>query len=80
MQSFMVDNDFSKERAVVVGVKYRVTFDKKKSIMSMHVGEKHVVCVPWCFDLITCIILYFQFRDRHKSMQMQLGRLKLNRS
>lgn len=55
MQSFIVGNGLSMQSAVVVGVKYSVTFCKKKSITAVHVFEKHVVCEPWCFEIIISV-------------------------
>ena len=46
MQSFIVDSGLFIDSEVVVGVKYIPSLCKKKSITSMHVGEKHVVGVP----------------------------------
>jgi hypothetical protein len=56
IQSFIVDAGLSIQKAVVVGVKYNVTFCKKKSITSMHVFEKHVMCVPWCFAIYITVL------------------------
>lgn len=54
MQVLIVVMGLSSDSAVVIGVWYRVTCVKKKSIISMHCAENTLTLTCLCF--VTCII------------------------